>query len=31
MVRTGPLPEVKKHFGDPKDYIGGGWLAPVCK
>jgi len=31
MVRTGPLPEVKKHFGDPKDYIGGGWRAPVCK
>jgi len=25
------LPEVKKHFGDPKDYIGGGRLAPVCK
>src|SRR5437667_12340507 len=30
MVRTGPLPEVKKHLVDPKDYIGGGCWHPFA-
>src|SRR2546428_12106777 len=28
MVRaTTPLPEVKSHYGDLKNYVGGGWRA----